>query len=78
MQFCMRALRRVVLTSIALALAMFVVPQVHGQAGGSGTVVDQDGPPRGRAGGSRGADTRAARTSGASSVSMPPLERGWW
>ncbi len=41
MQFCMRALRRVVLTSIALALAMFVVPQAHGQAGSvAGTVVD--------------------------------------
>ena len=41
MQFCMRALRRVVLTSVALALAMFVVPMAHGQAGAvTGTVVD--------------------------------------
>lgn len=41
MQFCMRALRRVVLPSIALVLAMFWVPAAHGQAGTvSGTVVD--------------------------------------
>ncbi len=41
MQFCMRALRRVVLTSIAPVLAMFVVPQAHGQAGVvAGVVVD--------------------------------------
>ena len=40
MQFCMRALLRVVLTSIALVLAMFEVPPVHGQAGTvTGTVV---------------------------------------
>ena len=41
MQFCMRALRRVVLTSIALVLAMFVVTPAHGQAAAvTGTVVD--------------------------------------
>jgi TonB-linked SusC/RagA family outer membrane protein len=42
MQFCMRALRRVVLTSIALVLAIVVVPEAYGQAaaGVSGTVLE--------------------------------------
>lgn len=41
MQSCMRALRRVVLASIAVVLAMVLAPPAYGQAGGvTGTVVD--------------------------------------